>query len=44
MPEQMKIPGTHDGHATINTDMMEFLGLKRAKTLEKEEVRSRRNK
>eukprot|EP00814_Leptocylindrus_danicus_P022652 CAMPEP_0116033002 /NCGR_PEP_ID=MMETSP0321-20121206/18648_1 /TAXON_ID=163516 /ORGANISM="Leptocylindrus danicus var. danicus, Strain B650" /LENGTH=127 /DNA_ID=CAMNT_0003508831 /DNA_START=70 /DNA_END=453 /DNA_ORIENTATION=+ len=43
MPEPMKIPGTHDGHAMIKTDVMEFLGLKRAKSLEKEEVRRLRD-
>ncbi len=33
MPKALKVPGTHDGHATIKTDVMEFLGLRRPETL-----------
>jgi len=33
MPKALKVPGTHDGHATIKTDVMEFLGLRHPETL-----------
>ena len=38
MPEELKVPGTHDGHATITTDVMSFLGLKRAKSVDASRV------
>jgi len=40
MPEELKVPGTHDGHATITTDVMAFLGLKRAKSADAANVKN----
>ena len=39
MPEELKVPGRHGGHATINTDVMAFLGLKSVQSVKSEAVK-----